>query len=50
MALLAIRMEQEDLDRLKKEASAKRVPFTIYARMLICQGLQEEKKEESNSA
>lgn len=42
MALIAIRMEQADLEQLKKEAAEERVPFTIYARMLIIRGMKEK--------
>jgi predicted DNA binding CopG/RHH family protein len=44
MALLAIRIEQDDLDRLKEKAAELRIPFTIYARTLIVQGMKEETK------
>lgn len=40
MAIMAIRMEQEDLDQLKREAAEERVPYTIYARMLIVRGMK----------
>jgi hypothetical protein len=41
MALIAIRMEQEDLDRLKAQAAQKRIPYTIYARSLIVAALED---------
>ena len=44
MALLAIRMEDTDLQELKKQAEDKRIPFTIYARSLIVQGMKDASK------
>lgn len=40
MALIAIRIEQADLVELKKQAEERRIPFTIYARSLIIQGMK----------
>lgn len=44
MALLAIRMEDEDLARLKEKAAELRIPFTIYARSLIVTALKKEER------
>lgn len=44
MPLLAIRIEQEDLDRLKSQAEERRIPFSIYARTLIVQGMKDDGK------
>lgn len=43
MALLAIRMDQADLDDLKATAEELRIPFTVLARSLIVQVLKERK-------
>jgi hypothetical protein len=40
MALVALRMEQSDLDQLREQAAAMRVPYTVLARALIVQGLR----------
>lgn len=42
MALLAVRMEQADLDDLKAKAEELRIPFTVLARSLIVQALKEK--------
>lgn len=43
MALIAIRMETEDLEALKDRAAELRIPFTVLARSLIVTALKEEK-------
>lgn len=42
MELLAIRMEDADLERLKARAAELRIPFTIYARSLIVTALNDK--------
>jgi len=45
MALLAIRMEDADLARLKERAAELRIPFTVLARSLIVTSLHMDKEE-----
>jgi len=45
MALLAIRMEQGDLERLKERAAELRIPFTVLARSLIVTALNMDKEK-----
>lgn len=40
MELLAIRMDEADLEELKRKAAEVRVPVSIYARSLIMQGMK----------
>jgi len=40
MASLSIRLDDEDLEILKKGANELRIPYTILARTLIVQGLK----------
>lgn len=41
MANLCIRIDDADLEELRKQADERRVPHTILARMLIVQGLRD---------
>ena len=46
MALLSIRMEDTDLEKLKVKVADLGITFTIYARSLIVQALEDEEEKQ----
>jgi predicted DNA binding CopG/RHH family protein len=43
MSSLCIRMDERDLEAMRKKAAELRIPPTIYARSLIIRGMKDDK-------